>query len=333
MSNSKATDNAPTGLQGFDRAEGAREFIRLVSAVGMDGLVRALKLVEKHFPKADFDITHNGKTDFSLAIGKKTQTEKRARRMVKAILRIIPWRNGAVIRIPRRTRLAEILKAETGKSEDFFTREFSLEEIARNDKQFDTFLNVLSKSSTIVKRAAGNARRPDDYDDSASEKQPDKITWTLREQADDRHLLDEIQELCGDDSGEPTTTRQQLLLARIGQRKFRDSVLERWRGGCAVTGAKTLEALRASHIRPWSECDGKDRLNPQNGLPLIATLDALFDRWLISFKDDGSMLVSKRILAKERKLLGIPSPLLREPDKYEQEFLNIHRDNFKKYNV
>src|SRR5690606_34629309 len=51
--------------------------------------------------------------------------------------------------------------------------------------------------------------------------------------------------------GITVTDREALTTARIGQGTFRNAVLKRWGGGCADTGCRTLEAIRASHIKPW----------------------------------------------------------------------------------
>ena len=101
------------------------------------------------------------------------------------------------------------------------------------------------------------------------------------------------------------TTKLALVEARIGQGKFREGVLAQWNNECAVTGAKTVAVIRASHIKPWCESTDKDRLDPANGLPLAASLDALFDRGLISFADSGKMLISNQLSADERLLFGL----------------------------
>src|ERR1700688_2426247 len=44
--------------------------------------------------------------------------------------------------------------------------------------------------------------------------------------------------------------------------------------------------------RDWCNSTDDERLNPNNGLPLVANLDALFDSGLISFDRNGEMLVS-----------------------------------------
>ncbi|MGO7165362.1 HNH endonuclease, partial [Rhizobium johnstonii] len=64
-------------------------------------------------------------------------------------------------------------------------------------------------------------------------------------------------------------------------------MLAQWHGRCAVTSCNLPAVLRASHIVPWREASNAERLDPENGLPLVATLDALFDVGLISFDDQG----------------------------------------------
>ncbi len=116
-------------------------------------------------------------------------------------------------------------------------------------------------------------------------------------------LATEIQEIQnGNDS---PTVKARLIEARLGQGLFRKQVLKLWRACCAVTGVSTVEAIRASHIQPWRESDNADRLDPNNGIPLVATLDALFDRGLISFDSMGMMLISNRLDKAECELLGL----------------------------
>jgi len=93
-----------------------------------------------------------------------------------------------------------------------------------------------------------------------------------------------------------STTRQAIINARYGQGQFRRDVGKHWGNKCCVTGCSISELLRASHIKPWTDCDDRDRLNPLNGLFLIGTLDLAFDKGLISFDDSGIMLFSNEYL-------------------------------------
>ena len=125
------------------------------------------------------------------------------------------------------------------------------------------------------------------------------------ETAEIEHDIAEI----GDDPNIPETDRVALAKARIGQGRFRDNLLKRWGEACAARGCTVLEILRASHMKPWTESTNSERLDPANGLLLAAHFDALFDKELISFSDDGEMLVSILIAAPNQQLLGIPQRL------------------------
>jgi predicted restriction endonuclease len=120
------------------------------------------------------------------------------------------------------------------------------------------------------------------------------------------------------------TTKRTLIEARLGQGQFRTNVAKRWNNQCAVTGCTIIEMLRASHIKPWSKCSHSDRLNPANGILLAAHLDALFDCGLVSFADDGMMLVADEIAAELRPF-RLPDRLRCEPKKEEKRFLAYHR--------
>jgi hypothetical protein len=102
----------------------------------------------------------------------------------------------------------------------------------------------------------------------------------------------------------PPTTREALIQARIGQGAYRRKML-RWWGGCAVTGCTVFEAIVASHVLPWEDSSDEQRLDHWNGLPLVGTLDRLFDRGLISFSDTGAMLLSARLRADDLEKLGL----------------------------
>jgi hypothetical protein len=111
--------------------------------------------------------------------------------------------------------------------------------------------------------------------------------------SDPETIADDLNDIIRSDRSE--TEEERLVAARIGQGRFRKDVLARWDNACAVTGTVTLAALRASHCKPWRESNDAERLDPANGLPLTATLDALFDVGLIAFDDDGPILVSSLV--------------------------------------
>lgn len=105
------------------------------------------------------------------------------------------------------------------------------------------------------------------------------------------------------------TEAERLVVQRIGQDMFRDDLLEYWEGRCAVTGLAVPELLRASHIKPWADCDtDAQRLDVYNGLLLAPHLDAAFDRGFVTVADDGAIVVSDALDGTARVTLNLDRP-------------------------
>lgn len=113
-------------------------------------------------------------------------------------------------------------------------------------------------------------------------------------------LADDIEAI----SAASDTERAELIKCRLGQGKFRAALLK-LRSKCYVTGIADPRLLRASHIKPWRDSTNAERLDPHNGLLLSPLYDHLFDQGLISFQDDGCMLVSASLGSKTVATLRI----------------------------
>ena len=126
------------------------------------------------------------------------------------------------------------------------------------------------------------------------------------------------------------TEIERLRRERIGQDIYRRALMAYWHGACAVTGIKMPEVLRASHAKPWAECaSDAERLDVFNGFLLVANLDALFDRFLISFDEGGNLLSSPRLPAADMQALGLhPEMKLRWLEKEHLPYLHWHRQRF-----
>jgi len=124
------------------------------------------------------------------------------------------------------------------------------------------------------------------------------------------------------------TEVERLVRQRVGQQKFREAMLDYWGGACAVTGVALPEVLRASHAKPWAECSSDaERLDVFNGFLLVANLDALFDRFLISFDDAGRVLMSPVLSVEVRSRLGLQLDMaLRWLSDAHRAYLVWHRE-------
>lgn len=120
------------------------------------------------------------------------------------------------------------------------------------------------------------------------------------------------------------TTTQQIIQARRGQGCFRDGLIRRWDGRCALTGVSVEAVLRASHMKPWVEATDEERLDSENGLLLAANADALFDRLLISFTPDGTLRWHDSVSLDDRQKLGLPSQLRLPLSEREKGYLAKH---------
>lgn len=131
-----------------------------------------------------------------------------------------------------------------------------------------------------------------------------------------------------------TTEREQVIAARVGQGVYRERLLARWDGACSVTGLAEPALLMASHARPWKGATNKERLDGDNGLPLVPNLDKLFDKGYISFADDGTIMISSALSAAACATFGVDAAMhLAKPlNLGQQSYMAYHRDHvFKVY--
>lgn len=127
----------------------------------------------------------------------------------------------------------------------------------------------------------------------------------------------------------PATERTREVRERIGQEVYRDALVEFWGGRCALSGVELpAELLRASHAKPWKDASDSERLDPFNGLLLAVRFDALFDKGLIAFDDDGQILISSRLAPEVRSFVGLRAEMrLRFVVPGHLAYLRYHREH------
>jgi hypothetical protein len=124
-----------------------------------------------------------------------------------------------------------------------------------------------------------------------------------------------------------STEAERLVVQRVGQDLFRGALLDYWRGRCCVTGLAVQELLRASHIKPWAQCDSdNERLDVFNGLLLAPHLDALFDGGWVTFEDSGDLLVSSALPPAAVALFRLTESVrIRYVTQQHRRYLAFHR--------
>jgi len=136
---------------------------------------------------------------------------------------------------------------------------------------------------------------------------------------------DEIEALIVERTDIGDVERIQLLRSRRGQGVFKRNVMLH-ESHCRVTKVADIRHLRASHIKPWSVSDDREKLNGSNGLLLSPHVDHLFDRGWISFGENEDILVSKKLTPGLTSAWGID--LDHKVGKFtdaQSEFLEFHR--------
>lgn len=131
------------------------------------------------------------------------------------------------------------------------------------------------------------------------------------------------------DTAIPETTREQLVLARRGQGKFRDAV-SHIETHCRITGVNRPEHLIASHCKPWRDSDNSERLDGENGLLLTPSIDHLFDRGFISFENNGDLLISRVAHRPSLTKMGVPVDKQHNVGSFsegQRAYLEFHRES------
>ncbi|WP_238608879.1 HNH endonuclease, partial [Bifidobacterium animalis] len=88
------------------------------------------------------------------------------------------------------------------------------------------------------------------------------------------------------------TIRHVVQAQRVNQSYFRNSLLANYGGKCCVTGIAIPQLLVASHIKPWSASDSREKTMASNGLLLNAFHDCAFDRGLMTLDDNYCILIN-----------------------------------------
>jgi putative restriction endonuclease len=126
-----------------------------------------------------------------------------------------------------------------------------------------------------------------------------------------------------------------VIIPRLGQGGFRAAVTDAYERRCAITGERTVPALEAAHIKPFSIVKLHE---VRNGLLLRSDIHRLFDQGYVTVDSDCRFIVSRRIkeewqngrdyYALHGREIWVPSGagLAPDPDALQWHAGNIYRD-------
>lgn len=151
------------------------------------------------------------------------------------------------------------------------------------------------------------------------------------------HLWNAVQdrlrnnEVVGVGEEAPMYGAPQLVAPRLGQGAFRLKVADIYSRKCAVTGERTLPALEAAHIRPYSE---GGRHDASNGLLLRRDLHSLFDAGYLTVNPAHRLEVSRSIreqFSNGRHYYAMHGSKIFVPDRFDErpkiESLEWHNEH------
>ncbi len=126
----------------------------------------------------------------------------------------------------------------------------------------------------------------------------------------------------------PDEEKADLIGARLGIGRFGDAVRALWDGACCATGVTTELLVHVSPIKPWVNASNEERLDAQNGLPLVPTWNLAFITGLVGFDEDGALLLSSELPPEEARKAGIdPDFRLAVKGERQRTYLAWHRHN------
>lgn len=123
------------------------------------------------------------------------------------------------------------------------------------------------------------------------------------------------------------TEKEQLVKTRIGQSELKELLVKK-ECKCRICGLSDKRFLIASHIKRWSESNDKERVDANNAFLLCPDHDWLFDKFYISFDDEGNIILADNIdkeTYNKLKITNMDRVILNDENK---KYLKWHRKQF-----
>lgn len=160
---------------------------------------------------------------------------------------------------------------------------------------------------------------------------------TIVETYDMNHAEELINEEFSDIENESNhfigETRLAYVKVRINQGRYREKLLQKYNSHCCLCGISNPKLLIASHLKAWADSDVNERVNVNNGLLLCPDHDKLVDKYLISFEDDGRLLISPALSEEERNLMRINENMRLDISAENIPFIQAHREKYNQNNI
>lgn len=196
---------------------------------------------------------------------------------------------------------------------------------------------LLKKPSEIFNLNEAIFLRSDNSPKYFDKLKPDSQVTEIEEESE-TELDDDINDIQQSQQLDETD-KALMVLCRIGQGQYRKDLLKNFKETCPLTGISHTSLLVASHIKPWKDCDNKERLDAKNGLLLSSLMDKLFDRYFITFDPETLRLIvcNDPLIFKIIVNYQLVDFIIKVPYKGKnltvfKDYMNFHFNKFKEVN-
>ncbi|WP_195979953.1 HNH endonuclease [Clostridium butyricum] len=95
---------------------------------------------------------------------------------------------------------------------------------------------------------------------------------------------------------------------------------------CIICGILHPKLTIVSHLKPKRDCTKEEINDINNVLLLCRNHDGLIDKGLITFDDDGDIIISNNLSYEDRERLGIDGLIHIEMNMFQKEYIKYHRE-------
>lgn len=117
-----------------------------------------------------------------------------------------------------------------------------------------------------------------------------------------------------------------IIKARVNQSVYREMLLSKHKK-CCLCGVTDSRLLIASHIKPWSQSNSEEKVDVYNGLLLCPNHDKVFDSGLITFNNQGEIIISNELSCNDKIFLNLREDMKIELSEKSAKYMEYHRKN------
>jgi len=178
----------------------------------------------------------------------------------------------------------------------------------KNDERLYNYLrnnNLLGEKLCYLKIAYKLVLKDDNYGIYNSEDNVDSVidylVWSYGNPYDENnYLLQRIRSENQEDIREKYKMGTSKI--RIGHSEYREDLIKYYEK-CQICGIQNKDLLVSSHIKDFSESENYEARDLYNGFLLCKGHDGLFDKGLISFTDEGNVMISRKLSKQDLDII------------------------------